>query len=290
MNLTELSIARRGRRGGRAFTLIELLVVIAIIAILAAMLLPALSAAKQTAYKAECVSNLKQWGIAITVYAGDNHDFFPDLKTSNPNAAGAKDYAWMPNSFGSWFYQPYLYKNNQIGNNRAANDLMYCPTDLFHKAVEQVSGPTYQTNLIGYNYFPGRDAAGGVNYNQYNYNSIGGANVAPWMISRPKLSGSYRLAPMMADRIQCEGSGAWTVVASGPNGSLSVQEGNHRGSSGIPTGGNFLYEDGHIAWEKFRWIDRFTDPITSGGAIGVGGRGNEIEYFVPVSVGSIGPW
>ena len=72
----------------KAFTLIELLVVIAIIAILAAILFPVFAQAKEAAKSTVCLSNMKQLGLATTLYEADSDDVYPYRARFTPNAAG----------------------------------------------------------------------------------------------------------------------------------------------------------------------------------------------------------
>ena len=96
---------RRGERGRDAFTLIELLVVIAIIAILAALLLPALAKAKEKAKRVNCLSNLRQAGLASVLYCGDfNEGFPPNVVVGDDGNTYYSQYSWLGRAGNTDFY------------------------------------------------------------------------------------------------------------------------------------------------------------------------------------------
>ncbi len=99
------------------------------------MLLPVLTSAKNSARKAQCASNLKQWGVAVNMYAGDFQNNFP----LNTVTSGATDPSWMNPNFSTFFYPQYLFKDYQgtaATGERNKNDVFYCPTDNWHRAHE----------------------------------------------------------------------------------------------------------------------------------------------------------
>jgi len=123
----------------RCFTLIELLVVVAIIAILAALLLPALSNAKEQARTAKCQSNLHQIGLAIQMYVQDEDGFLPQTSPWwMPDAPNVNASCWLG----------YLHRNNYL----PGTQVMVCPSDAlqsppFHYAY------TYINESYGHNHY-----------------------------------------------------------------------------------------------------------------------------------------
>ncbi len=121
----------------RCFTLIELLVVIAIIAVLCAMLLPALKKAKDEAKKVVCLSQMKQLGIAATMYTGDFNMHFP--AANNGGAYGVGDQWYQASILGSYFNAdlPRYPKINGIWC-PPYDSLIRCPSPVVQKGVEDL--------------------------------------------------------------------------------------------------------------------------------------------------------
>jgi prepilin-type N-terminal cleavage/methylation domain-containing protein/prepilin-type processing-associated H-X9-DG protein len=247
--MKKLKNNQRDRRNF-GFTLIELLVVIAIIAILAAMLLPALSRAKEKATGISCINNLKQLTLAALTYAVDFQDAIPPNGVNDPRAWVSGDVSALPGATNvAAIRAAVLFPYNK------SEPVYRCPADkiMFNNIV-------------------------GVRIRSYSMNGMMGdnlgtaADVHPGVVENKRFSNIRNPGPSQASLFLDEQSDANPAFSSIDDGYYAIEyAGRGPNWRNIPAsrngnGGQLSFADGHA--QRLKWLEPTTQRLRGNGRSG----------------------
>lgn len=242
-----------------AFTLIELLVVISIIALLVAILLPALSAAREAGKSAACLSNLRQISIALAAYATENRDLLPP---SYGGFSGTYPSGWVATQkkFNEAL-EPYVTADPgevNPGDPRDYNDFYWCPSTTIPWNGLDDPKSTYAANRNVLTHFSGTT----IDYRLVRLSdltrpseiiSIGDANQASATVSGPIYSGLldgglYNSVPFDSEvLLPIDGN----IDSTSPGFPIGIRYRHSQDSAA-----NLAYSDGHAAASRIDTLKR----------------------------------